>query len=72
MLEDTKRKIRSGKSRTDRQYNDTKKKDKGANNDLQKTKDCETRTQPKPGRVSSLCSTCGPVMYYCHNPGDSS
>ena len=26
MLEDTKRKIRSRKSRTDRQYNDTKKK----------------------------------------------
>ena len=29
MLEDTKRKIRSRKSRTDRQYNDTKKKTKG-------------------------------------------
>jgi hypothetical protein len=52
MLEDTKWKIRSGKSRTNRQYNDTKKKDEEANNDLQKTKDCETRTQPKPGRVS--------------------
>jgi hypothetical protein len=36
-LEDTKRKIRSRTSRTDRQYNDTKKKDKGANNDLQNT-----------------------------------
>jgi hypothetical protein len=36
-LEDTKRKIRSRQSRTDRQYNDTKKKDKGANNDLQNT-----------------------------------
>jgi len=35
MLEDTKRKIRSRISRTDRQYNDTKKKDNGANNDLQ-------------------------------------
>jgi hypothetical protein len=32
-LEDTKRKIRSRQSRTDRQYNDPKKKDKGANND---------------------------------------
>ena len=37
MLEDTKRKIRSRISRTGRQYNDTKKKDKGANNDLQNT-----------------------------------
>jgi hypothetical protein len=35
MLEDTKRKIRSRISRTGRQYNDTKKKDKGANSDVQ-------------------------------------
>ncbi len=36
-LEDTKRKIRSRQSRTEIQYNDQKKKDKGANNDLQNT-----------------------------------
>jgi hypothetical protein len=36
-LEDTKRKIRSRQSRTEIQYNDPKKTDKGANNDLQNT-----------------------------------
>ena len=37
MLEDTKRKIRSRKLKTNRQYNDTKKKVNGENNDLQNT-----------------------------------
>ena len=36
-LEDTKRKIRSRQSRTEIQYNDPKKTEKGANNDLQNT-----------------------------------
>ena len=36
-LEDTKRKIRSRQSRTEIQYNDPKKTDKGANNGLQNT-----------------------------------
>jgi len=36
-LDDTKRVTRNSTSRTDRQYNGQKKKDKGANNDLQNT-----------------------------------
>jgi len=52
MFEDTKGKIRSCKSKKDRQYNDQNKRNKRTNNDVrnttQKTKDRETRTSLKP------------------------
>jgi hypothetical protein len=60
----------------DRKYNDLKKKETEINNDshssTQKTKDWETRTQPKTGaeimcslRVSSFCSTSY-ALYVSH------
>ena len=83
-FEDTKRAIRSRKSKKDRQYNGQTKKDNRTNNYLQniseKTKDRATRTgtknwgwnqMPRKGK-QFLLHTWHPSCYSCYKPGDKS
>jgi hypothetical protein len=64
MFEDTKWVITIRKSKKNRQHNDQKKKYKGTNKNIHKTRDRVTRTSQKTGsefmcsgRVGSSCST---------------